>query len=377
MNSLTTHNPTEPIVEDGCFLNLPKLLGRFQPHKILLCLGQKSFKRTSHYQNLLGWLESYEVMESSSIFSNPTQEFIEENLRLLKGHNFDLVLAIGGGSVLDVAKVFALILNNNETTLESFIENPDKIQKNALPLICVPTTAGTGSEVTPYVSIESSDKKKISLSHPLLFPKIALIDPVLTYTMPDYVTACTGFDALSQAIESYWSRRAIPETQKHALEAIELILESFKEAYETPKSEGARHKMAVGSYKAGLAIAHTRTTAVHSVSYPITTHFGVAHGHACALTLSSFVLFNSEVMGSSANALLKRFKTTQFQEMAQTINNLMDTVRLPRSLKACGIHQEGIDLIIRDGFRPDRVKNNPRDLGADELREILQKIFNL
>ncbi len=355
--SFSYWNPTQRVIEPGAFSKIPAIVESFDPKTILLVLGEKSFRTSPYFQKLEEWLAKYRVIFSEAIPPNPKEDFVQTEVDRLKNQPIDLVLAIGGGSVLDVAKILA-----------------SRLTQKPIPLIAVPTTAGTGSEVTPYASLESRDRQKITLQHASFYPTVAVVDPELCYSMPAYVTASSGFDALSQAIESYWSVNATPFSQTHALRALELIVNHFETVLKEPTHAEARFAMSLASCEAGLAIAQTKTTAVHSVSYPITTHFGVAHGHACALTLAPFVRFNAPVLKEKGKPLLARFMAKDFEDMARKIEKLMESVALERSLSKLGIDKNGMDLIIRDGFRPDRIKNNPRPVDANDLKEILLTI---
>ncbi len=367
-------NPTHRWIESGSFTKIPAFLEPLHPKTILLILGKKSFRSSPYFSKLQGMLAPYQLIESGPVPPNPKQDFIQEEINRLKNKPFDLVLAIGGGSVLDLAKILASIPRQEETHLEEYLKGKFELKKPAVPLIAVPTTAGTGSEVTPYASLETKDRKKMTISHPAFYPTVALIDPELCCSMPAYVTASTGFDALSQAIESFWSVHATPFSRTHSLRALELIISNFRKVLKNPKDTEARFAMSLASCEAGLAISQTKTTAVHSVSYPITTHFGIAHGHACALTLAPFVRFNAPVLKEEGKPLMARFGAADYEGMAREIEDLMEVMGLERSLSKLGIDDKGIGLIVRDGFRPDRVKNNPRPLSTENLQEILQSI---
>lgn len=367
-------NPTRYTIENGAFSGLREVLAGFHPRRILLVLGEKSFRLSPHFLKLNEMLAPYQVLESSAVSQNPTQEFVQQEINRLKAEIYDTVLAIGGGSVLDVSKLLALIPRQKDTDLANYLEGRFDLQKEPANLIAVPTTAGTGSEVSPFSSLETRDRKKFSIAHAWLYPKAAIIDPELSYSMPAYVTASTGFDALSQAIESFWSVQATPASQTHSLRALELIVPALERAVLSPRDAEARFAMAHGSCEAGLGIAQAKTTAVHSVSYPITAHFGVAHGHACALTLPSFVRFNAPVLKDRGVPLLKRFQVDDYETMASRIEKLMQAAGLERSLSKLGINTEGEALIVRDGFRPDRIKNNPRPITAEELSVMLSAL---
>ena len=366
-------NPTERIFGDGAFAELPKCLAKFQPKSILLVLGEKSFRQSSYYSKCREFVEAYSLIEASPVSQNPTQKFIQEEINRLSDKGYDLVLAIGGGSVLDVSKLLASVPKQKNRDLSHYLAPGYRFETKPAPIIAVPTTSGTGSEVTPYASIETLEKKKITISDLSFYPAVAIIDPELSYSMPAYVTASTGFDALSQAVESFWSVHATSFSETHALRAIDLIVSSLEQAYENPTSPAARRLMALGSCEAGLAIAQTKTTAVHSVSYPITAHFGVAHGHACALTLGEFIRFNADHI-QNRKLLYSAFKLQDENVIAAKVESLMESVKLERSLSKLGIDEEGRTLILQEGFRPDRIANNPRKVERDDLVKILENI---
>lgn len=364
-------NPTKRIFGFGCFSQLPDLLKKFNPNKILIVLGQKSFRNSPHFEKMKVMLNPYACFDAEPVSQNPDEISLQEEINRLKTESYDLVLAIGGGSVLDAAKLFAAIPFQKNSDLSFYLSGPFDFKAKTVPLIAIPTTAGTGSEVTPYSSVETRDKKKYTISHSKFYPAVAVMDPELTYSMPPYVTASTGFDALSQAIESFWSVHASPDTKPYSLKALTLILNNFEKVIKNPSSAEARSGMLFGSCEAGLAIAQTKTTAVHSVSYPITAYFKVAHGHACALTLSSFVRFNAPVLKQEGAPLLKAFGVQDYEPMAKKIDDFMTAAGLSRHLADFGIDEKGIEIILRDGFRPDRIKNNPRPVSHEDLKKIL------
>ena len=367
-------NPTRRILRNGCFSEISAVLQSFRPRNILLVLGEKSFRISPYYARLEEMLASYRVADAACVAPNPTQDFIQQEIEHIQGKNLDLVLAIGGGSVLDVGKILATIPQQEQVDLQRYVDGMPPITSPSLPLVVLPTTAGTGSEVTPYASLETKEKKKVTIQHASFYPTVALIDPEMCYSMPVYITASTGFDSLSQAIESFWSIHATPSSQAHSLRALASVLKGLVKACKDPLLAQARFDMSFASCEAGLAIAQTKTTAVHSASYPMTTHFGVAHGHACAVTLASFVRFNAPVLQDAGHPLLTTFKVRDYEDMAKKIESLMDLVGLERSLSKLGVDGQGIELIVREGLRPDRAKNNPRPVSSEDLRRILLEI---
>lgn len=229
--------------------------------------------------------------------------------------------------------------------------------------------------MTSYVSFETAEKKKITVTDPSLYPDVALIDPLLTYSMPPAVTASTGLDALSQGIEAFWSVNHSPFSDAHALRAVNLARRFLARAVKRPDDAQARYAMSLAGCESGLAIAHTATTAVHAVSYPMTTRFHVPHGHACALTLAQFIRYNEDVMRDERyTPLWQAMGVSSAQAGASVVEALMDESGLSRSLTQLGISGEGLEFIVQNGFRPDRVKNNPKVLTAEALRAMLHNI---
>lgn len=369
-------NPTQRIIAEGALDQLPELVSSFRAERLLLLLGKASFRNSPWHRRLQEGLSKFCVEESAPIEHNPSVAFVQEMWRTLREKKYSLVVGIGGGSVLDCAKAIRILLTQDGALLEDYVEKRKDFQRPGLPFIAVPTTAGTGSEVTPYASLQTHAHKKISLTHRWLFPEVALIDPLLTHSMPRYVTACSGLDALSQAIESFWSVHHTPFSETHSLRAISLILGNLRKVLKEPSNREARFAMSLASTEAGLAITQTRTTAVHAVSYPLTTFFEIPHGHACALTLPSFIRYNGPVLEPSRGArLLEVLGISSWEEAAQGVERLMDEAGLERSLRKLGLDREGIHTVIDNGFRSDRVANNPREVTQEALREILEKIY--
>lgn len=369
-------NPTHRLIADGALSRVGELAGLHSPKKVLLLTGKASFRGSPHYRILRNGLSSFRVEEPAPVQQNPSIAFVQRMWDQWRGKGVDLVIGVGGGSVIDCAKALRILLAQEEGTLEEYAAKRREFRRKGLPFIAIPTTAGTGSEVTPYSSLQTSEHKKISLTHPWLFPETALIDPLLTHSMPHYVTACTALDALAQAIESFWSVHHTPFSETHSVRAITLILQNFETVLREPGNGKARFAMSVASCEAGLAITQTRTTAVHAVSYPLTTFFDIPHGHACALTLAPFIRYNGATLDPERGATLWRtMGCASWEEAAKRVEHLMDAAGVERSLRKMGLDEKGIQTVIDHGFRSDRVGNNPREVTQEALREILERIY--
>lgn len=220
----------------------------------------------------------------------------------------EVVIALGGGSVIDSAKVLAASAQDF-SAVEAMLSGagaPEGWQP--LPMIAVPTTAGTGSEVTCWATVwDREEGTKRSLDHPALYPEVAVIDPELMRSMPRELTVSTGLDALSHALESLWNRNANPVTATHAVIAARTILEVLPALVLTPNDPGLRSRMAEASLAAGLAFSGTRTAIAHSISYPVTLRHGVTHGIACSFTLPMILHSLADASGLTGHALREIF----------------------------------------------------------------------
>lgn len=224
----------------------------------------------------------------SHVSSHPEFNDLEAAYSEIHQHEFDLLLAIGGGSVLDAAKYFS-VYNNTKTSqfVTDIIKGQhSKDQYQRIPIISVPTTAGTGSEITPWATIwDQKEKKKYSLHLPDLFPEIALYDPVLTLSVPKDITTQTGLDTLSHALESIWNKNASEITVSYAVKAAQLVIQYLPLLVNDLSNLHYRTQLLKACMYAGLAFSNTQTALAHAMSYYITSHKGIDHGLACSFTL--------------------------------------------------------------------------------------------
>jgi alcohol dehydrogenase class IV len=287
--------PTKIIMAEDCIRNNAEQMKSFG-HRAFIVTGANSAKSSGALQDIIEALDSlgisYEIYDK--IKSNPTIASVYDAAAIAKEKKSDFVIGIGGGSPMDAAKAIALLATQDLDEERLFSGN---YEAKALPIVAVPTTAGTGSEVTQY-SILTNDKKqtKTSISSPALFPRIAFLDAKYTMNLPMQITINTALDALSHAIEGMLTVRASLVTDALALESISRISQCLR--YLSPLKEiGAgnqlsgevREKLLCGSMLAGIVIAHTGTTAVHSMGYCLTYFKNVDHGRANALILPSFL----------------------------------------------------------------------------------------
>ncbi len=290
----------------------------------------------------------------------------------------DLLIAIGGGSPLDIAKVAAVLATNSDPVSSYF--GIDMIPKPGLPTIVVPTTAGTGSEVTPIAILSDYDEKlKKGIVSPHLFPATAILDPELTLGLPAAVTAATGMDALIHAIEAYTSKNAYTISDMLALEAMRLITRNIRTAFANGSDLEARASMLEGSLLAGMAFANAGVTAVHAFAYPIGAEFHIPHGVANSMMLAPVMEFNmigslvkfahmAEIFGEDVLGLSRRHAAAVFVEALRTL--AMD-LKVPTQLREFGVTEKDIPSLAQGVMKVTRLlANNPRELKVEDAEEI-------
>lgn len=263
-------------------------VGNLISKRIFLLRGKKSYVECGA-QEILEKIFSnnhIEVIEWQDFSENPKIEDVEKGINILQNSGASLIIAIGGGSVIDMAKLIRYAFSYRGDIITGDVTKT----KEPIPLIALPTTAGTGCESTPF-SVCYKDHVKYSVEHPDILPDCALIYPPFTYKNSQYLTACTGFDALAQAIEAYWNVNATPESDGYAEKVIYTLWNNLPIVVNNP-TETARINMSRAANLAGKAIAITRTTAPHSFSYAFTSYCGYPHGHAVALTFPFFFSLN-------------------------------------------------------------------------------------
>lgn len=370
------HNPVKISFGAGIYLSdLQKIIGN-QPAKIWLFYGHSAMKRIGAIEKIKRALSGCHIKEYGNISPNPDIQDIKRVSLNSNQKEIDWIIAIGGGSVIDFGKSVAF-LSRQKSLLEEFLEKGADNPNPGVPFIAIPTTSGTGSEVTPWATIwDNLKKKKHSLAHELMFPEYAIIDPQLTLSLPAKITAYTAFDALSHAFEAFWSKYSNPVSDLFAVKSISLVMSNLSELMCDLQNLELRSKLVKASLYAGLAFSNTKTTAVHAVSYPMTLYYGIPHGIACSLTLGEFLIFNKDYISpEKLEHLLDVLGCTDINELKRKLDELVKKVYLPTFLKEAGIPKEGIEVILDEGFHPERVANNPRELTKTELKQILEGIY--
>jgi alcohol dehydrogenase class IV len=309
--------------------------------------------------------------------ANPGIEAIDRAITARRQCGADAVIGAGGGTAIDIAKIVNVLSRESSPAL-SFVTKEKNITKQGTPLIAIPTTAGTGSEATCFAALYV-DKKKHSLEHAYLLPDYAIVDPALTESMPEKLTAVTGLDALCQGIESYWSVRSTEESMGFATEAIRLALRYIERAVKSPDKE-SREGMSLAAHLSGKAINISKTTGPHAFSYYFTAHHGTSHGHAVGLTLGNFIVYNStvteeDVADERGIGHVKRVMEDLFMLLGVTgadaarekILSLMKEIGLAMSPTDIGFSVEHEMEAFLSEVNIERLENNPRKVTKDAM----------
>ncbi|MCI7800666.1 iron-containing alcohol dehydrogenase family protein [Eubacterium sp.] len=313
----------------------------------------------------------------SDIRPNPTTDNVNDCVRLMREVDADFAVALGGGSPMDCCKAACAIVRGDDN-IEPYHSLGKSISaKEAIPMIAVTTTSGTASEVTNISVLTDINKNlKQPMNDPAMYPKIAVIDPELTLTVPPQVTASTGLDVLSHAIESYWSTLNQPICSACSIYAARLVFEWLEKAYTEPENLTAREKMAEASIVAGVAFSHPRTTGSHACSFPLTNIYGIPHGEACAFTLDYFVKFNAKHADSDGrlDALAKDCGFDSAYEMADEISAMKKRMGMRSRLSEIGCTSDEQIAELTKKSMSMLMKRNPIELSESDIGEMYNKL---
>jgi len=317
----------------------------------------------------------------------PTVDLIARGLRQAHGERCDVVIALGGGSVIDAGKALAALLTNPGELLDylEVVGKGNALQNPAAPFIAVPTTAGTGTEVTRNAVLGVPERQvKVSLRSPLLLPRLAVVDPELTLGLPSAITASTGLDALTQLIEAYVSIRANPMTDGFCVRGIPLVARSLHRAFHQGADQEARRDMSLAALFSGLALANAGLGVVHGFAAPLGGRFTAPHGAICAAILPFGMEINLRALRARApqNAALGRYQDVARMLTGRPGAGAEDAIAWTREicqeleippLKAYGIGEQDVPALIAEAAKASSMKGNPLALTPEELQEVMTR----
>lgn len=316
--------------------------------------------------------------------AEPSYMEVQKMVDEFKENGADMIIACGGGSVIDAAKL-ASILVTDEYGVKELLDEPGRAKK-CVPILLIPTTAGTGAEVTPNAIVAVPEKElKVGIVNPNMIPDYVILDARMIKNLPRKIAAATGVDALAHCIECYTSNKANPFSDLYALEGLELILNNIEKACDDPEAMEEKNNMQMAAYYGGLAITASGTTAVHALSYPLGGRYHIAHGVSNAILLAPVMRFNEpacrERLAFAYDRCCHEEKTctTEEEKSAWIINRLEEIVKhldIPVSLKEFGVPKEDLEILVESGMQVQRLLvNNPRSLTAEDARRIYLEIL--
>ena len=365
-------NSTKIIFGEGHRVKIKKIIKK----KNLLIVCSERGKKEILNDKKFDFLKNNKISWIDSVKPNPSIKFINSCIKKYDKKKFDFIIGIGGGSSIDTAKAIKLFFSlKKKYSMLYVIKNIKKLKKNTfIKLIAIPTTSGTGSEVTPYSTVwDDIKKKKYSLNDNFLLPEYAVIDPELTYSLGIEQTINTGLDAFNQSFESIWNKNATSQTIKYASESIGLGLRGLKRLSKNIKDEKSRQKMSKSSLYSGMCISKTKTCICHSLSYPLTAHYGVPHGLACAFTMLEVIKYLYSKDKTYFNDLLKNAHYKSFKIFFRDIEKLFKTLNVKKKIKSYKINYKKILHLMPEMYTPERADNFPYKINELFIKNLLKK----
>lgn len=362
---------------------MERLCGYEEGSRTVLLLDQELAAVLGLEPMIKAMRERYAFTWLNTISANPTQQDILEAFEQIGLGRPDRLISVGGGSAMDLSKAICALYRDYEDGGLTVPKITDIIReksycgrKPGISLITVATTAGTGSELTKWATIWDVNKmQKYSIDDSTLYAAETFVTPELLYHSPNRLVLSTGLDAFAQALESFWAKTATPVSRSVAVKAMEMIVKNLKPALgsESSERENARNHMSLGAVLAGIAFSNTRTTACHSISYPITMGFGVEHGFACALTLNCVMKCNRMEV-SEISPLMKHLFGNEENGLEDWLAEVTEGIQDLR-LSAFGIPKEAVAGLAERAFTAGRMSNNPIEFTKNQVEQILLEVY--
>ncbi|MEN8235306.1 MAG: phosphonoacetaldehyde reductase [Actinomycetota bacterium] len=368
----------------GSINTLRDLVATINPSSVFVFTGGKSYEASGASPIIERALEDRSVSFVRDMPADPSVDDVNTAITAFRTAPPDLVIAVGGGSVIDLAKAVRVIAPV-ASDATPFLTGERLIEQPGPPLVAIPTTAGTGSEATRYAVFTVNGEKR-PIGNPALLPDHVILDPELTYSLPPVVTASTGLDALAQAMESMWSTRSTDESYAHARTALRLALGHLRNAVHHPTPE-SRSGMCTAAHLAGRAIDVSATTAPHALSFHLTTEYGVPHGHAVALTLGAVLEYNAGVtdtdcadprgtdhVRAAMDDVLDLLGVAAPSEGRELLERLVGDLGLEPTLAGVGVVSTEQRRRLAASASPIRMATNPRRFDESSLEALVASI---
>ncbi len=372
------HTPTRVVSGPGTLARLGELVRELGATRALL-VTDAGLKAVGHPQRAVASLQAagLEVFSFEEVEENPTSRHVEAGLRFAKPLGIDVLVSVGGGSAMDCAKGINFLLTNGGKMAD--YKGFGKATRPMLPSIGIPTTAGTGSEAQSYALIaDESTHLKMACGDRKAAFCVAILDPEVTVSQPPKVTALTGLDALSHAVESYVTSKRNPLSQMFAREAWRLLEINLEKVLHDPKDLEARGAMQMGAFLAGTAIENSMLGVCHSCANPLTAHYGLTHGLAIAVMLPHVIRFNAVAVAPLYAELVEEAGLRDGQPeaaaeaLAQRLTQLLQLAGLPTTLSACGISNGILPLLAEEANQQWTARFNPRPVTETDILALYE-----
>ncbi len=370
----TLIQPPKVCFGNGCFADTSAEAASLGSRVLVAC-GRTAMRRSGVLQRLLDSLASVSVapIVFDRVDHDPTCRTVDEGAALARRESCNVVIGLGGGSAIDAAKGIAIVAPNDGTTQE-YHDRQREFSEPPLPFIAIPTTAGSGAEVTGNsVLTNSAIGVKKSLRGPGMGATVALVDPELTLSMPATLTAHTGMDAFTQAVECYLSLAAQPVADALSLRAVRLLYANLQGAVADGQALQYREPVMLGSLLAGLAFANAGLGAVHGLAHPIGALANLPHGLTCAVLLPHVMEFNYPACKDRLNDLARAMGLDGAPAFIDAVRGLNERLGIPETFRSTSLSEEIFASILRD-CRSNSMRNNPREMSDDDILDILSGV---
>ncbi|NSG40474.1 iron-containing alcohol dehydrogenase [Blautia obeum] len=368
---------------EGSIEKIKEIIAKEKSQKIVV-FSDEGIKATGLLDILTGQLDEtgiqYHVFTDCK--PEPTYGQVEAVVDMVQGQECDLIIGLGGGSVMDAAKL-ASVLKGASYTIKDLMNDPSQAEKK-VKTVMIPTTCGTGSEATCNAIVAvPEEKSKKGIVNDNMIPDYVILDAQMIAKLPKAIVAATGVDALAHVVECFTSKKATPFSDSYALEGAKLIFANIREAYNNPDNMDAKNKMLIGAYYGGIAITGSGTTAVHALSYPLGGKFHIAHGVSNAILFAHVMKFNKDacaerlaVLCDAINpAYAQKTVTEKADYVIEQIADIVKVTNIPTDLTQYGVTMDDLEFLVTAGSQQQRLLvNNMKELSLDDIRNIYLKV---
>lgn len=350
--------------------------------KHMLLLSDKGVFGTGRVTEIQNMVSSIDCVLISDVPTEPERAQVRAIYDKAMEHSVELIVAVGGGSVMDTAKFVSAMITNKPFADDGL--DASLIKNDPLPTVMIPTTAGTGSEATQNAIVLVAEKNlKVGVVSEKFIPKYVILDPVLTLTVPKKITAATGIDALCHAVETLISKKTNPICETFSLKAIKLIFENLEKCFANPDDVEARQCMLLAAFYGGVCINTSSTCGVHALSYPLGGTYHIAHGVSNAMLAAAVLSFNEDSCIEKYNLIADALSIDstwsakkRADEVVARICELIKKVEIPTKLTDFGVSKDDIDFLVDSAYDVKRLLNqNPKTLEKSDIKKIYQTLF--